>query len=67
MDFRAEINARLGRLGKSKAWLVAQVGGDPGQNTVYRFLRGDGDVTSTHLARLIDALDAEEKRHRKQK
>jgi hypothetical protein len=67
MDFRSDVNSRLSRLGKTKSWLVAQVGGDPGQNTIYRFLRGDGDVTSTHLARIIDAIAAEEKRQVKQK
>jgi hypothetical protein len=66
-DFRKEIRERLEKLGRNRAWLVQQLGGKPSRNAVYTYLDDDGgtDMKGDHIARILDVLDREEKRHGK--
>lgn len=66
-DFRKEIRDRLEALGKNRAWLVQQLGGKPSRNAVYTYLDDEGgtDMKGDHIARILDVLDREEKRHGK--
>jgi hypothetical protein len=65
VDFRNQILERIARLGISKYKLSELVGGDPGRNTLYTYLRGESDMGSDKVAKVLDALDAEEKKRAK--
>jgi hypothetical protein len=70
-DFRKQINDRLKKLGKSRYWLAEQVDGMPSESAIYSYLNAKpnakrtSDMGSENLARLLDVLDAEEKRQAK--
>lgn len=55
-DFRALILNRLEQLGKTKRWLAQEMKGHPSQNLIYTYLRGECDMTSDNLARVLDRL-----------
>jgi DNA-binding phage protein len=55
IDFRSMIARELKRQEKSVTWL-AQQGGCPHRNSIYRFLRKERDVRSASLAAMLRAL-----------
>lgn len=59
MDPRELILKRLNELGHSPYWLVQQVKGELGENTVYAYLRGESDMRGNNLAKLFVVLDLE--------
>ena len=67
-DFRKQIAERLAKLGKSRYWLAQQVGGTPSESAIYDYLNPKSkrktDMGGDYIGRIIDVLDAEEKRHR---
>lgn len=58
-DFRTIILKRLKQLGKSRYWLAEKVGDSPSRTSIYEFLRGEHDLYSAHVAKLLDVLDIE--------
>jgi hypothetical protein len=63
-DFRKQITERLKRIGKTRYWLAEQLGGVPSSNAIYTYLnpRSRTDMTGEYIARILDAIEAEEKR-----
>lgn len=57
MDIRALINRRLRELGHSPYWLAEAARDKPSRNAVYSYLRGDSDMGSAGIGRLLDLLD----------
>lgn len=55
-DFRTLIAERLRELGKSKYWLVQQLNGDPSSNSLYSYMRGESDLGTQKLAKILDVL-----------
>lgn len=68
-DFRKLITERLAKLGKSRYWLAQQLGGTPSESAIYDYLNPRSkkrtDMGGDYIARILDALDAEEKRQGK--
>ena len=60
IDFRQIITDELQRQQKS-AWWLGQETATPHLNTVYRYLRGEIDLTGDKLAKILDALQIEVK------
>lgn len=58
MDVRKIIQTRLNALGNSKYWLAVEVADKKVRaGTIYDFLRGTSDITSSKLGHILDALD----------
>ena len=56
MDMHKLIVDELKRQGRSKYWLAESPGCGINQNTVYAYLRGDGDTTGRTLGAMLEAL-----------
>lgn len=71
IDFRKLIRDRLKKLDKSRYWLAEQLDGNPSESAIYSYLneklnaKRTSDIGSESLARILDVLDAEEKRQSK--
>jgi hypothetical protein len=67
-DFRRQILDRLKKLDKSKYWLSEQLGDALSPNALYTYLREGSktDMGGTNIAKIIDILDAEERRQNRQ-
>lgn len=63
MNIRQQILDRLDELGRSRYWL-ANADHSLHPQTVYRYLRGDGDLTGARLAELMEAVGLEIGSHR---
>lgn len=57
MDIRKLVLKRLKRLKRSRYWLANQPGLSCRPETVYRWLRGDQDLTSGYLGEVLNCLD----------
>lgn len=66
-DFRKQILERLTKLGKNRYWLAEQLGGSPSSNAIYTYLhpKKKTDMNGENIGRILDVLDAEEKRQGK--
>ncbi len=55
--FRIIVLKRLAQMGRSRYWLVEQMGEPPTRGTVYAWLNGSRDLPGRHLERMFRLLN----------
>ncbi len=64
VDFRAVIVEKMHKLNITPNALATLLKGEIGRTTVYSFLKGETDMLSAKVARILELLEKEEKKHK---